>query len=90
MPGDRIPHSELLPTEGGLHHTMSMIKHCTVVLSNGNVVGMHANESDAHEQARELAYEWRRQSDCGSEVPAPRLAVLSFNDWMELQEEFAF
>ena len=69
---------------------MSMIKNCTVVLSNGNVVGMHANETDAEMQAMELAYEWRRQSDCGSEVPAPRLAVLSFNDWMQLQDEFVF
>lgn len=69
---------------------MSMIKNCFVVVSNGNVVGMHKTEADAEIQAMELAYEWRRQSDCGSEVPAPKLAVLSFNDWMQLQAELAF
>jgi hypothetical protein len=51
---------------------------------------MHANEADAEMQAMELAYEWRRQSDCGSEVPVPKLAVLSFNSWMQLQNEFVF
>ena len=69
---------------------MSMIKHCTVVLSNGNVVGMHPTEQAAQQQALELAQEWKHHSDCGSEVPAPKLAVLSFNAWMQLQDEFVF
>ena len=90
MPGDRIPHSVLPPTEGGSHYTMSMIKNCTVVLSNGNVVGMHPTEQAAEQQALELAQEWRHHADCGSETPAPKLAVLSFNSWMQLQDEFVF
>ena len=51
---------------------------------------MHPNQEDAEQQAYELALEWRRQADCGAEVPAPRLAVLDFNSWMQLQEEFVF
>jgi hypothetical protein len=72
------------------HNTMSLIKNCVVVTSNGHVVGMHPNQEDAEQQAYELALEWRRQADCGAEVPAPRLAVLDFNSWMQLQEEFVF
>ena len=71
-------------------NTMSLIKNCIVVINNGHVVGMHPNQEDAEQQAYELALEWRRQADCGAEVPAPRLAVLDFNSWMQLQEEFVF
>lgn len=69
---------------------MSLIKNCTVVISNGNVVGMHPTEEAANQQAFQLAQEWKLQSDCGAEVPAPRLAILDFNSWMQLQEEFIF
>ena len=69
---------------------MSMIKNCFVVVSNGNVVGMHSTEEAAAQQSLELALEWRHHADCGSEVPAPKLAVLSFNSWMQLQQELAF
>lgn len=69
---------------------MSMIKNCFVVMSNGNVVGMHPTQEAASQQALQLAEEWQLHADCGSEVPSPKLAVLSFNSWMQLQEQFAF
>jgi|DEB3_MinimDraft_2_1074329.scaffolds.fasta_scaffold03591_5 hypothetical protein len=69
---------------------MSLIKNCTVVTKNGHVVGMHPTQEDAEQQAYELALEWRLHSDCGAEVRAPKLAVLDFNSWMQLQEEFVF
>jgi hypothetical protein len=65
---------------------MSMIKNCTVVVSNGNVVGMHPTEELANAQALQLAEEWQAHADCGSEVPAPMIAVLSFNSWMQLKD----
>jgi hypothetical protein len=48
---------------------MSLIKNCIVVINNGHVIGMHPNQEDAEQQAYELALEWRRQADCGAEVP---------------------
>ena len=51
---------------------------------------MHSTEEAAAQQSLELALEWRHHADCGSEVPAPKLAVLSFNSWMQLQQELAF
>lgn len=71
-----------------LNSLMSLIKNCTVVLHNGNVVGMHQTEEEACKQSYEIALEWRQQTDCGTdcgaEVPMPRLAVLDFNSWMKL------
>ncbi len=65
---------------------MSMIKNCFIATSNGNVVGMHPTQEAASQQVLEIAEEWQRHADCGSEVPAPKLAVLSFNSWMQLQQ----
>jgi len=77
------PAQLLPPTEGGSHYTMSMIKNCTVVLSNGNVVGMYQTEEEAKEHAMELTEEWQRHADCGSETPRPTIVVMSLKDWME-------
>jgi hypothetical protein len=71
-------------------NTMSLIKNCTVVICNGHLIGMHPTEDAAEQQAYELAQEWKRHADCGAEVSAPRLAVLDFTSWMQLQEEFVF
>ena len=82
---------QLLPsTEGGLRYTMSMIKNCTVVLSNGNVVGMHQTEEEAKEHAMELTEEWQRHADCGSETHRPKIVVLPFNDWMQHESVVVF
>lgn len=69
---------------------MSLIKNCTVVICNGEIVGLHSNKDGAEQQAYEIAQEWRLHSDCGSEVRAPKLAVLDFNSWMQLQSELVF
>ena len=69
---------------------MSLIKNCTVVTKNGHLIGMHLTKEDAEQQAYELAQEWKRHADCGAELPAPRLAVLDYTSWMQLQEEFIF
>jgi hypothetical protein len=69
---------------------MSLIKNCTVVVCNGEVIGIHSTKDAANQQAYELAQEWKLQSDCGAEVPAPRLAVLDFNSWMQLQTDLVF
>jgi hypothetical protein len=61
-----------------------------VVLKNGEVVGMHPNKSAADNQVQELIQEWQRYSDNGSPCSAPRLAVLSFDGWMRLSNEFVF
>jgi hypothetical protein len=84
--------SQLLPQSCGItpHNTMSLIKNCIVVLCNGNVVGMHLSMEAAEQQSHELAFDWKRQVDCGAEVPVPKLAVLDFNSWMELQAELVF
>jgi len=77
---------------GTTHSTSThmLLENCTVVLCNGDVVGMHPTEELADEQALKLAEEWQLHADCGSEVPAPKLAVLSFNSWMQLKDEFRF
>ncbi len=87
MPGFGHCHNPVAFTQ---LNTMSFIKNCTVVIKNGHVVGMHSTQEDAEQQAYELSLEWKRHADCGAEVPAPRLAVLDFNSWMQLQEEFFF
>jgi len=84
------PAQLLPPTEGGLHHTMSLIKTCIVVLCNGNLVGMHPDEEAASNQAREIADRWKLEADCGCTERAPKIAVLSFNSWMQLSKELAF
>ena len=61
-----------------------------VVLKNGKVVGMHPNKVAADNQVQELIQEWQRCSDNGSDACAPRLAVLSFDGWMRLSNEFVF
>jgi len=61
-----------------------------VVLKNGEVVGMHPNKDAADSQVQELIQEWQRYSDNGSDARAPKLAVLSFDGWMRLSNEFVF
>jgi len=61
-----------------------------VVLKDGEVVGMHPNKVAADSQVQELIQEWQRYSDNGSDVRPPRLAVLSFDGWMRLSNEFVF
>jgi hypothetical protein len=91
MPGDRIPHTTLATIPWHLlHDTMSLIKNCTVVICNGNVAGMHPTREAADQQAYELAQEWKLQSDCGAEASSPKIAVLSFNSWMQLQDVAVF
>ena len=85
--------SVLPPAEMGtaqFSSAMSLIKNCTVVICNGNVVGMHPTEEEASKQSHEIALEWKRQTDCGAEVPVPKLSVLDFNSWMELQAMLGF
>ena len=82
---------------------MSMIKNCTVVVSNGTVVGIHSTEQSAQQQALDLMHEWvlhaaqldfmynlPELSDAGSEVPVPKLEVLSFNEWMQQESTLVF
>ncbi len=66
------------------------INETMVVLKDGEVVGMHPTKVAADNQVRELIEEWQRYSDNGSDVRAPRLAVLSFDGWMRLSNEFVF
>jgi len=61
-----------------------------VVLKDGQVVGMHPNKVAADSQVQEILLEWQRYSDNGSDARAPRLAVLTFNGWMRLSNEFVF
>jgi hypothetical protein len=61
-----------------------------VVLENGQVVGMHPTKDAADQQVQELIREWQRYSNNGSESRAPKLAVLSFDGWMQLNDEFVF
>ena len=61
-----------------------------VVLKNGEVVGMHPNKVAADSQVQELIQEWQSYSDNGSDARAPKLAVLSFDGWMRLSNEFVF
>ena len=71
-------------------NSMVDINDTMVVLKNGEVVGMHPNKSAADNQVQELIQEWQRCSDNGSDACAPRLAVLSFDGWMRLSNEFVF
>jgi len=61
-----------------------------VVLKDGEVVGMHPNKVAADSQVQQLIQEWQRYSDNGSGARAPRLAVLTFDGWMRLSNEFVF
>lgn len=60
------------------------------MLVNGDVDSMHPTEESAAARAHEIACEWKRESDLGSDARAPKLAVLSFNSWMQLQNELVF
>jgi ABC-type sugar transport system ATPase subunit len=66
------------------------INDTVVVLKNGEVIGMHPNKVAADNQVQKLIQEWQRHSDNGSDARAPKLAVLSFNNWMQLRNEFVF
>jgi hypothetical protein len=66
------------------------INNTMVVLKNGEVVGMHPNKVAADSQVQELIQEWQCYSDNGSDTRAPRLAVLTFDGWMRLSNEFVF
>ena len=69
---------------------MSMIKNCFVVVSNGNVVGMHSTQEAASQQVLQLAEEWQLHADCGSEVPKPVLVAMPFNEWMQHESIVVF
>ena len=69
---------------------MTNLDNTMVVLKNGEVVGMHPTKDAADTQVQELIQEWQRYSDNGSESRAPKLAVLSFDGWMRISNEFVF
>jgi hypothetical protein len=75
---------------GTAQFKMTNLDNTMVVLKNGEVVGMHPTKDAADQQVQELIQEWQRYSDNGSESRAPKLAVLSFDDWMRLNNELVF
>ena len=85
MPGDRIPHSVLPHTECGLTQIMSLIKNAYVCVVNGEPE-LFETQQQAEDHAMELSVEWY---DAQLDVPAPRLAVMSVTNWLQLQSQLA-
>jgi hypothetical protein len=73
-----------------IQFNMTNLDNTMVVLKNGKVVGMHPNKDAADYQVQDLIQEWQRYSDNGSDACAPRIAVLTFDGWMRLNNEFVF
>ena len=75
---------------GTTQFKMTNLDNTMVVLKNGQVVGIHPTKDAADQQVHELIQEWQRYSDNGSDSRAPKLAVLSFDGWMRLNNELVF
>lgn len=69
---------------------MSAIKNSWLAIVNGEVDSVYLTQQEAEKRTYEIAWEWKRESDLGSDARPPRLAVLSFTSWMQLQRELAF
>lgn len=75
---------------GTVQFKMTNLDDTMVVLKNGQVVGMHPTKDAADQQVQELIQEWQCYSDNGSASLVPKLAVLSFDGWMRLNNELVF
>ena len=85
MPGDQIPHLVLPHTECGLIQIMSLIKNAYVCVVNGEPE-LFETQQQAEDHAMELSFAWY---DAQLDVPAPRLAVMSVTNWLQLQSQLA-
>ena len=78
--------SQLLPhTECGLTQFMSLIKNAYVCVVNGEPE-LFETQQQAEDHAMELSFTWY---DAQLNVPAPRLAVMSVTDWLQLKSQLA-
>ena len=79
-PGSVLPHAEC-----GLIQIMSLIKNAYVCVVNGEPE-LFETQAEAIEHAAELSFQWHNST---ADVPAPRLAVMSVNGWLQLQSQLA-
>jgi hypothetical protein len=66
-------------------NTMSMIKNAYVCVVNGEPE-LFETQQQAEDHAMELSFAWY---DANLDVPAPRLAVMSVTNWLQLQSRLA-
>jgi hypothetical protein len=98
MPGGRTSHSVLpsaeigtaqqenpVATESGLTQFMSLIKNAYVCVVNGEPE-LFETQQQAEDHAMELSFAWY---DAQLNVPAPRLAVMSVTNWLQLKSQLA-
>jgi len=64
---------------------MSAIKNAYVCVVNGEP-GLFETQQQAEDYAMELSFAWY---DANLDVPAPRLAVMSVTNWLQLQSRLA-
>ena len=85
MPGGQTSHSVLPHTECGLTQLMSLIKNAYVCVVNGEPE-LFETQQQAEDHAMELSFAWY---DAQLNVPAPRLAVMSVTNWLQLKSQLA-
>ena len=64
---------------------MSMIKNAYVCVLNGEPE-LFETQQQAEDHAMELSFAWY---DSNLDVPAPKLAVMSVTNWLQLQSRLA-
>lgn len=64
---------------------MSLIKNATVLVWSGLIDSYHADTESANQRAAFIVRQWQKRSDCGSELPRPRLEVMSAAQYIKKQ-----
>ena len=85
MVGDRIPLLSIATHRVWLTQLMSAIKNAYVCVVNGEPE-LFESQQQAEDHAMELSFAWY---DANLDVPAPRLAVMSVANWLQLQSRLA-